>query len=294
MSEWPRISIVTPSYNQGQFLEETIGSVLDQGYQNLEYIVIDGGSTDNSVDIIKRYAGRLAYWVSEKDRGQSHALNKGFSRATGDILAWINSDDLFIPGSLQTVARAWQQNKGRVIAGDVIWFYDDSRKETIWVSKGLTFENLIKYWTGDCVYQQPGTFFPLRLCKEVGGIDESLNYAMDYDLFCRLFRQTSAVYVNEPLARFRYHAHSKSATGAELSFLEKHSVSRRYWDIVSPDEKRDANRYMARYLSRQSMHRLKSGNLLHSIRLYRAALGFDLGSALAEPGLALISRRRNR
>src|SRR5688572_19422484 len=103
----PRISFVTPSFNQAKFLEQTIRSVLDQNYPNLDYAVVDGGSTDGSVDIIKKYEHRLSWWVSEKDRGQSHALNKGFSKASGDVFGFINSDDYLYPGSLDAVARAW-------------------------------------------------------------------------------------------------------------------------------------------------------------------------------------------
>src|SRR5262245_41237730 len=100
----PRISIVTPSYNQGKFIEETIRSVIDQGYTNLEYIIIDGGSTDESIDIIRRYEKHLAYWVSESDRGAADAISKGFTRATGEIFAYLNSDDVYLPGTLQTIA----------------------------------------------------------------------------------------------------------------------------------------------------------------------------------------------
>ena len=109
-SPWPRVSIVTPSYNQGQYLEETIRSVLLQGYPDLEYIIIDGGSTDESVTIIEKYAPWLAYWVSEPDRGQSHAINKGFARATGEIYAWLNSDDYYWPGAIVIAARAVLQH----------------------------------------------------------------------------------------------------------------------------------------------------------------------------------------
>ena len=113
-SDWPRISIVTPSYNQGKFLEETIRSVFLQGYPNLEYIIIDGGSTDNSIEIIKKYEPWLTYWVSEKDRGQSHAINKGFEHATGEIYGWLNSDDYFLPRALKAFAQASIKDKNSV------------------------------------------------------------------------------------------------------------------------------------------------------------------------------------
>ena len=112
----PRISIVTPSYNQGAFIEETIHSVLLQNYPNLEYIVMDAGSTDNTVEVIRRYADRITYWESEKDRGQSHAINKGIARSTGQIFNWINSDDLLMPGALWSVAQAWMKKPGCIIS----------------------------------------------------------------------------------------------------------------------------------------------------------------------------------
>src|SRR5579862_8824120 len=108
---WPRITVVTPSFQQGRFLEETIRSVLGQGYPNLDYIVIDGGSTDQSVEIIQKYAAQLSYWVSEPDHGQANAVNKGFQRSTGEILGWLNSDDLLLPGALFTIGRAFARNK---------------------------------------------------------------------------------------------------------------------------------------------------------------------------------------
>ena len=117
-NQYPKISIITPSYNQGQFLEETICSVLDQGYPSLEYIVIDGGSTDNSGEIIQKYAPHLAYWVSEKDSGQVEAIQKGFDRATGDVVAWLNSDDVYMPGTLDKIGAAFHDMDTAFVYGN--------------------------------------------------------------------------------------------------------------------------------------------------------------------------------
>jgi glycosyltransferase involved in cell wall biosynthesis len=127
--EWPRITVVTPSFNQGAYIEETLRSVLLQGYPNLEYIVIDGGSTDGSVETIRRYARWLDYWVSEPDRGQAHALNKGFARASGDVLGWLNSDDVYLPGALKQVGATGVAFPGTILAGDVINFFEESGRE---------------------------------------------------------------------------------------------------------------------------------------------------------------------
>src|SRR5687768_8922387 len=127
-----KLSIVTPSYNQGRFLEETILSVLKQGYEPLEYIVIDGGSTDESVSIIKRYEDRLAYWESEKDRGQVHAINKGLAKTTGDIIAYINSDDVYLPGAFTAVADYFEQNPDcQWLCGDTIMFGTGHKSELV-------------------------------------------------------------------------------------------------------------------------------------------------------------------
>ena len=128
-SPWRKISIVTPSFNQADFIEETIRSVICQGYPNLEYIIIDGGSTDGSVEIIKKYEEYLSYWVSEPDRGQAHAINKGISRITGDIFGWINSDDMLLPGSLSTIGKNHKGQEDKILLGDVINCYEMQKKE---------------------------------------------------------------------------------------------------------------------------------------------------------------------
>src|SRR5690349_20315753 len=167
----PRISIVTPSYNQGQYLEQTIRSVLEQGYPNLQYIICDGGSTDGSVEIIKKYEKHLAWWCSEKDRGQSHAINKGFQHATGDVYAYLNSDDYYLPGALNRVAEAWQAG-GRFIVGwsQYLEPHGDFRPYPV-QQHGEPSDWLIKN-----PIPQQSSFWSAQLFKQLGPFREDLHY----------------------------------------------------------------------------------------------------------------------
>ena len=218
----PPISIVTPSYNQGEFIEETIRSVLLQGYPNLEHIVIDGGSTDNTVEIIKKYEKHLTYWVSEPDRGQSHAINKGIAQCTGEIFNWINSDDLLMPGALWAVARAWTQYPGRIIAGGAEFFNDSGvfRREK---AGEQTLRNFVRFWEAEGFgWAQQGTFVPLADLKDLGGVREDLKYCMDYNMMVRLLlRDLQVAYIDETLARFRFHSTSKTVGRTEDFRLER-------------------------------------------------------------------------
>ncbi len=281
---WPKISIVTPSYQQGQFIEETIRSILLQGYPNLEYMVIDGGSTDDSIEIIRKYEPFLAFWVSEQDRGQSHALNKGFKRVSGEIAGWINSDDLLTQGALGYVASAWNNNPGTLIAGPVLRFESENGTETLQTQYGLTFTNLVQRWTKQCRFQQPGLFFPRLLLEQVGWIDETLRYSMDYDLFCRLLRQASVTYIDMPLARFRYHNTSKTVSQESNFAIEGLAVSQRYWgDWLSSDQRRRAYHSMAQRLTRHAMRHLVRGKLSFAGKLFGQALKYSPLATISEP-----------
>lgn len=182
----PRISIVTPSYNQGQYLEKTILSVLNQNYPNLEFIIIDGGSTDNSVEIIKKYEKHLKYWVSESDRGQSHAINKGFALAEGEVFGWLNSDDCLTERALEVVAemRQCNPNAGAYVgAGELVNCRGKviKRKE----SKDISLKFLYSWLEGFTV-MQPSCFFTRTAWESVGGLDESIHFAMDVDLWIKI------------------------------------------------------------------------------------------------------------
>ena len=232
---WPKVTIVTPSYNQGQFIEETIRSVLLQGYPNLEYIIIDGGSTDGSVEVIRKYEKWLTYWVSEPDRGQSDAINKGFAMAKGEILAWLNSDDLYTPGAVAEVGRAYADNPGFIVAGAVVEFDSRTGREIRTVMpRGMSFENMVEIWKRRFRWHQPGVFFPRSAYEQVGGMDISLEYAMDFDIICRLLRICQVTYIEKVLARFRHHPSSKTDSQFLQQILEVRMVLRRFWHLL-PD-----------------------------------------------------------
>ena len=208
----PRVSIVTPSFNQGRFLEQTIRSVLDQGYQNLEYIIIDGKSNDESVEIIRKYEDRLAYWVSEPDRGQADALNKGFARATGDILAWINSDDFYYPGAIASAVAAFASNPGLGLVygrGNRV----DETANTICEfaeTRDFDLEALVH---GVDYILQPTTFMRRQALHEAGPLDRDMHYAFDWDLWIRLGKRFPATMLDSLLAASREYAATKTLSG---------------------------------------------------------------------------------
>src|SRR5688572_28751587 len=205
----PRISVVTASYNQGRFIEETIQSVLDQGYANLEYIIFDGGSTDGSVDIIRRYERHLAYWVSEKDKGAADAIAKGFSKATGEIFAYLNSDDVYLPGALQTIGALMSDPSIDVAFGNMYWMDADGRR--LGERRQTPFTRL-GYLFGGSDLMQPATFWRKSVYLQAGGIDPSYKFTFDTDLFFRFaLRNARFEFVNKFLASFRIHSQSKSS-----------------------------------------------------------------------------------
>lgn len=202
----PRISVVTPSYNQGQYLEETLKSVLSQGYAELEYIVIDGASRDSTLEVIKRYEGQLSYWESVPDRGQSHAINKGLRRATGEIVTWLGSDDLFTPEALKRVADHFETTDAALIHGRTVLFGEGFKEQV----KGADEHDLEFRYLAGMPFPQPSSFFRRSVLLEQGYLDESLHYGMDYDLLARIALNYPIRKVEDTLSRYRLHAESKS------------------------------------------------------------------------------------
>jgi glycosyltransferase involved in cell wall biosynthesis len=210
---WPRITVVTPSYNQGAFLEETIRSVLLQGYPDLEYMVIDGHSQDDSREIIQKYAPFLMYWVSEPDRGQSEAINKGWGRATGDLVAYLNSDDIYYPGTLRAVAEAWNADPGvALVCGGIAFLHSTSqvrskRSPLLEGDSPLDLSLLEPYaW----FLPQQATFYVRKYLDQAGrGLLEELHYTMDRELLYRICRRGKVLLIPEILAGDRAHGESK-------------------------------------------------------------------------------------
>ena len=208
ISQLPLVSIVTPSFNQRRYLEATLRSVLEQDYPNIEYIVVDGGSTDGSLELIKRYADRLAWWVSEKDRGQTDAINKGFVHAHGEILAWLNSDDTYEPGALRAAVEFLQTHpQVGMVYGDTHYIDENGRILGKFPAAQTDYKKLRQ---GYVHIPQQSSFWRASLWERVGPLDPSFYFAMDYDLWVRLSRISPLQYRPGFWANFRLHSDSKT------------------------------------------------------------------------------------
>jgi glycosyltransferase involved in cell wall biosynthesis len=270
-SEYPRISIVTPSYNQGEFIEETIRSVLLQGYPNLEYIIIDGGSTDNSVEVIKKYEPWLTYWVSQPDRGQTDAIQQGFNRITGVVWNWLNSDDLLEPNALQRIANAYHSNNSATVyAGELTVF-----GEGFSYLHPKCFQDLSEL---ACVWErwstpQAAMYLSSNACHQVNGLNILLNFAMDYDLYLRLalLPNFNVQTINESIVRFRLHSLCKTsnqslACKGEIlkifdDFAKKHP-------LLLPQGWQKSRRKSAYHFALDSARNRETGELLFFDLLY--------------------------
>jgi len=224
-SSLPLVSIVTPSYNQARYLEDTIRSVLDQDYSNLEYIIVDGGSSDGSVEIIRRHADRLAWWVSEKDRGQTEAINKGFAHANGEILAWLNSDDTYEPRAVrEAVAFLQEHPEVGLVYGDANFIDENGRI----IGRFPAAQTSYKRLRGGYVHiPQQSAFWRADLWRKVGPLDASFYFAMDYDLWVRLAALAPLQYTPRAWANFRLHTQGKTIAADDRCWSEMLKVHQR-------------------------------------------------------------------
>lgn len=210
MNKKLKFSIITPSFNQAPYLEETILSVSNQNYPNVEHIVIDGGSTDLSQEIIERYKDRFTYWVSEPDNGQSQAINKGFARATGDILLWLNSDDILMPGALDKINDAFNQHPEIEFIHGKSLLFGEGRKEMI---VGELLPEMGAHYLATMPFPQPSSYFRKSLWDKIGPLNEKLHFGMDYEYLVRsVLSGASLLHLNEVLSGYRLHGKSKTQT----------------------------------------------------------------------------------
>ncbi len=205
------VSIITPSYNQAKYLEQTIQSVLRQDYPRIEYIVMDGASSDGSVEIIKKYAGQLTYWESQQDLGQADAINKGFARATGDIVAWLNSDDYYLPGIISKAVQVFEENPDVVlIYGNMLAVDENGATFNTLTYRPLTFEDLLCFH----IIGQPAVFMRRSALQKTKGLDPTFHFLLDHLLWIQIAKQGKILHVDQTWSAARYHAEAKNVARA--------------------------------------------------------------------------------
>ena len=254
VTKQPLVSIITPSFNQAPYLEQTIQSVLGQNYARIEYIVVDGASTDNSFEIIKKYNDRLAYWISEKDSGQAEAINKGFARAGGEILAWLNSDDYYLPNTISQVVKSFEENPDAVMVyGDMLAVNGAGETINVLKYKQLSLQDLLCFQ----IIGQPSVFFRRSALEKTGWLDTSFHFMLDNHLWIRLAQQGRILHVPQVWSAARYHADAKNrARAAEfgreafrvLDWAKTQPALAKALSGVEGRALASANRYDARYL----------------------------------------------
>jgi len=248
------VSIITPSFNQSRYLETTVQSVLSQDYPRIDYIVIDGASTDGSLEIIKKYESRLAYWVSEKDHGQADAINKGLARVKGNILAWLNSDDYYLPNTISSVVKVFEENLDVVMVyGDMLAVDEHGQTINVLKYKQLSLQDLLCFQ----IIGHPAVFFRREAYEKAGGLDITFHFLLDHHLWIRIAQQGKILHIPQTWAAARYHAEAKNrAKAAEFGreafrVLDWAQNQRELTKAISSIERRaraSAHRVDARYL----------------------------------------------
>jgi len=278
------VSIITPSFNQSAFLEQTIHSVIEQDYPDIEYIVIDGASTDGSADIIKKYSSRLAYWISEKDSGQADAINKGMRRAKGEIVAWLNSDDYYLPDAIKSAVAAFESNPQAVMVyGNMLAVDQNSQTINQLRYRQLTLKDLLCFQ----IIGQPAVFFRRGAFEEAGGLDLNFHFVLDHQLWIKLAAQGSIVHVDQTWSAARYHLLAKNRLKAAQFGREAFRVLD--WAETQPDlasilqrvgrrARASAHRVDARYL-------LDDGQSWNAFKAWMRALTIHPPTALARLNL---------
>lgn len=274
------VSIITPSFNQAAYLEQTINSVLNQEYPHIEYIVVDGGSTDGSVEVIKKYADKLAWWVSEKDRGQAEAINKGFARATGDIVAWLNSDDYYLAGTVSAVVKVFEEHpEVALVYGNMLAVDGDGKTFNTLTYKQLTLEDLLCFQ----IIGQPAVFMRRTALQAAGELDPVFHFMLDHHLWIRIAQRGQILHVDQTWAAARYHAEAKNiAQAAEfgrdafriLEFATRDKTLSPVLAKVSRRARAAANRVDSRYL-------LDGGQPVAALSAWTCALFLHPPTALA-------------
>jgi glycosyltransferase involved in cell wall biosynthesis len=302
------VSIVTPSYNQAPYIEQTIQSALRQDYPRIEYLVIDGASTDGSVEIIKKYASHLAYWVSEKDSGQAEAINKGLTHVKGEILAWLNSDDYYLPNTISAVVKCFEENPdAAMVYGDLLAVNENGETINVIKYKQLSLEDLLCFQ----IIGQSSVFFRRSALEKTGLLDTSFHFMLDHHLWIRLAQQGKILHVPQIWSAARYHAEAKNrARAAEFGreafrVLDWVNTQPGLAEAVSGVERRalaSAHRYDARYLLDGGQPVSALGAWLHALFIHPptalARLNILISAILELIGLSrlrnLILQRRQR
>lgn len=273
------ISIITPSYNQAKYLEQTIQSVLNQDYPQIEYIVIDGASADGSVDVIKKYRNKLAYWVSEKDSGQAEAINKGFAKASGEIIAWLNSDDYYLPGAVSSAVKIFEENPDVVLVyGNMLAVDEHGKTFNTLIYKQLTLEDLLCFQ----IIGQPAVFMRTSALRKAGGLNLNFHFLLDHLLWIEIAKHGKILHVPQTWAAARYHAEAKNRAQADKFGAEAFRIleQAKQDEILSAMLSRIARRAAA------SAHRVNARYLLDGGQS-RAALSAWMRAFFLHPPTAL-------